>query len=187
MLKARLYHSVERRPKFMLALVWRRELRNCGRRGQFLERSPGTGDEEAFHSSPSAVAAGERGLGGEREPAGERARRPPNEDGAEGGEERNHFGLDEEKFPIGKKRHRLFSHFQDRAATLVMKDLLVAAMDVAKGCEYLEENHFIHRDIAARNCLLTTKAAGEIEGGGRRVMTAAERRAGNAPGGARAR
>ena len=27
------------------------------------------------------------------------------------------------------------------------------------GCEYLEENHFIHRDIAARNCLLTTKRA----------------------------
>jgi serine/threonine protein kinase len=29
--------------------------------------------------------------------------------------------------------------------------------DVALGCQYLEENHFIHRDIAARNCLLTNK------------------------------
>jgi anaplastic lymphoma kinase len=28
---------------------------------------------------------------------------------------------------------------------------------VALGCQYLEENHFIHRDIAARNCLLTNK------------------------------
>jgi hypothetical protein len=36
-----------------------------------------------------------------------------------------------------------------------MRDLLLCAMDVAKGCEYLESNHFIHRDIAARNCLLT--------------------------------
>lgn len=30
-------------------------------------------------------------------------------------------------------------------------------LDVACGCSYLEENHFIHRDIAARNCLLTSK------------------------------
>jgi len=41
-----------------------------------------------------------------------------------------------------------------------MKDLLLGALDVAKGCKYLEENHFIHRDIAARNCLLTTKGPG---------------------------
>ena len=51
---------------------------------------------------------------------------------------------------------------QDRASPLVMKDLLLCAMDVAKGCEYLEGNHFIHRDIAARNCLLTTKSAGRV-------------------------
>ena len=51
---------------------------------------------------------------------------------------------------------------QDRASPLVMKDLLLCAMDVAKGCEYLEGNHFIHRDIAARNCLLTTKASGRV-------------------------
>ena len=30
-------------------------------------------------------------------------------------------------------------------------------IDVASGCRYLEEHHFIHRDIAARNCLLTRK------------------------------
>ena len=52
--------------------------------------------------------------------------------------------------------------FQDRASPLVMKDLLLCAMDVAKGCEYLEGNHFIHRDIAARNCLLTTKSSGRV-------------------------
>ncbi|KAG8201799.1 hypothetical protein JTE90_027282 [Oedothorax gibbosus] len=42
---------------------------------------------------------------------------------------------------------------------LTVTDLLNIAIDVAKGCQYLEENHFIHRDIAARNCLLTSKDA----------------------------
>ncbi|XP_030071232.1 leukocyte tyrosine kinase receptor [Microcaecilia unicolor] len=40
-------------------------------------------------------------------------------------------------------------------STLTMQDLLNMARDIACGCKYLEENHFIHRDIAARNCLLT--------------------------------
>ncbi|XP_061751814.1 tyrosine-protein kinase receptor isoform X1 [Nerophis ophidion] len=38
---------------------------------------------------------------------------------------------------------------------LSMHELLQMARDIARGCRYLEENHFIHRDIAARNCLLT--------------------------------
>ncbi|XP_057714988.1 tyrosine-protein kinase receptor [Corythoichthys intestinalis] len=42
-----------------------------------------------------------------------------------------------------------------RAASLSMHELLQMARDIARGCRYLEENHFIHRDIAARNCLLT--------------------------------
>ncbi|XP_069771594.1 tyrosine-protein kinase receptor [Narcine bancroftii] len=40
-------------------------------------------------------------------------------------------------------------------STLTMLDLLSMAKDIACGCKYLEDNHFIHRDIAARNCLLT--------------------------------
>ncbi|KAK4036254.1 hypothetical protein OUZ56_028317 [Daphnia magna] len=50
----------------------------------------------------------------------------------------------------------------ERPSTLTMRDLLKCALDVAKGCRYLEENHFIHRDIAARNCLLTTKGPGRV-------------------------
>jgi anaplastic lymphoma kinase len=51
---------------------------------------------------------------------------------------------------------------QERPSPLTMKDLLMCAMDVGKGCRYLEQNHFIHRDIAARNCLLTTKGPGRV-------------------------
>ncbi|XP_046399789.1 ALK tyrosine kinase receptor-like isoform X2 [Ischnura elegans] len=50
----------------------------------------------------------------------------------------------------------------DRPSPLTMKDLLNCSLDVAKGCKYMEENHFIHRDIAARNCLLTTKGPGRV-------------------------
>ncbi|XP_051942130.1 tyrosine-protein kinase receptor isoform X1 [Hippocampus zosterae] len=42
-----------------------------------------------------------------------------------------------------------------QAPSLSMHELLQMARDIACGCRYLEENHFIHRDIAARNCLLT--------------------------------
>uniref|UniRef100_A0A8C5GJ39 Tyrosine-protein kinase receptor n=1 Tax=Gouania willdenowi TaxID=441366 RepID=A0A8C5GJ39_GOUWI len=41
-----------------------------------------------------------------------------------------------------------------QTSTLTMRELLQMARDIAYGCRYLEENHFIHRDIAARNCLL---------------------------------
>ncbi|KAM8785000.1 ALK tyrosine kinase receptor [Rhynchonycteris naso] len=43
----------------------------------------------------------------------------------------------------------------NQPSSLAMLDLLHVARDIACGCQYLEENHFIHRDIAARNCLLT--------------------------------
>uniref|UniRef100_A0A4W2ENF6 Tyrosine-protein kinase receptor n=1 Tax=Bos indicus x Bos taurus TaxID=30522 RepID=A0A4W2ENF6_BOBOX len=50
----------------------------------------------------------------------------------------------------------------NQPSSLVMLDLLHVARDIACGCQYLEENHFIHRDIAARNCLLTRPGPGRV-------------------------
>ncbi|XP_073321435.1 LOW QUALITY PROTEIN: ALK tyrosine kinase receptor-like [Pagrus major] len=50
----------------------------------------------------------------------------------------------------------------EHPSSLTMVDLLNVARDIAKGCQYLEENQFIHRDIAARNCLLTCKGPGRM-------------------------
>lgn len=44
----------------------------------------------------------------------------------------------------------------DRPCQLSLDDLLGICIDVAKGCQYLEEMHFVHRDIAARNCLVSS-------------------------------
>ncbi|KAG5882653.1 hypothetical protein JTB14_018342 [Gonioctena quinquepunctata] len=48
----------------------------------------------------------------------------------------------------------------EKPSLLTRKDLVMIAIDVAEGCKYLEEHRFIHRDIAARNSLLTTKGPG---------------------------
>ncbi|XP_076300861.1 anaplastic lymphoma kinase isoform X1 [Lasioglossum baleicum] len=50
----------------------------------------------------------------------------------------------------------------DRSTSLTMLDLITCGYDVAKGCKYMEEARFIHRDIAARNCLLTCKEIGRV-------------------------
>jgi proto-oncogene tyrosine-protein kinase ROS len=39
-------------------------------------------------------------------------------------------------------------------SSLKLIDLVSMCVDVASGCRYLEEMHFVHRDIAARNCLV---------------------------------
>ncbi|XP_014249043.1 proto-oncogene tyrosine-protein kinase ROS [Cimex lectularius] len=40
---------------------------------------------------------------------------------------------------------------------LTLIDLLSMCVDVAKGCCYLEEMHFVHRDLACRNCLVSSR------------------------------
>ncbi|KAG5862764.1 hypothetical protein JTB14_033854 [Gonioctena quinquepunctata] len=51
----------------------------------------------------------------------------------------------------------------EEPSPLTRKDLVMIAIDVAKGCKYLEEHIFIHGDIAARNCLLTTRGPGRCD------------------------
>ncbi|RWS11184.1 proto-oncogene tyrosine-protein kinase ROS-like protein [Dinothrombium tinctorium] len=41
-------------------------------------------------------------------------------------------------------------------SSLTMNDLLNISIDVAKGCKYLEEMHYVHRDLATRNCLVSS-------------------------------
>ncbi|KMQ86597.1 proto-oncogene tyrosine-protein kinase ros, partial [Lasius niger] len=38
---------------------------------------------------------------------------------------------------------------------LRLQDLLAMCEDVARGCRYLEEQRFVHRDLACRNCLIS--------------------------------
>ncbi|XP_052009911.1 proto-oncogene tyrosine-protein kinase ROS isoform X1 [Xyrauchen texanus] len=40
---------------------------------------------------------------------------------------------------------------------LNLTSLLDISLDAAKGCAYLERMHFVHRDIAARNCLVSVR------------------------------
>ena len=67
----------------------------------------------------------------------------------------------QQRFSFSLAVFRFFST-QDRPSPLTMEELLLCANDIAQGCLYLEENHFIHRDIAARNCLLTTRGPGRV-------------------------
>ncbi|KAL5011108.1 hypothetical protein ScPMuIL_013413 [Solemya velum] len=41
-------------------------------------------------------------------------------------------------------------------------DLVKICVHVARGCEYLEDMHFVHRDLAARNCLVSSKDPAEM-------------------------
>ncbi|XP_054270502.1 proto-oncogene tyrosine-protein kinase ROS isoform X2 [Macrosteles quadrilineatus] len=41
-------------------------------------------------------------------------------------------------------------------SSLTLPDLLSMCVDVARGCRYLEEMHFVHRDLACRNCLVSS-------------------------------
>uniref|UniRef100_A0A8C4N8C2 receptor protein-tyrosine kinase n=1 Tax=Eptatretus burgeri TaxID=7764 RepID=A0A8C4N8C2_EPTBU len=65
-------------------------------------------------------------------------------------------------FPPFWGQSLLSSTADGHTSSLTMLDLLTMAKDITLGCRYLEENHFIHRDIAARNCLLTSKGTGRV-------------------------
>ncbi|KAI2654214.1 Proto-oncogene tyrosine-protein kinase ROS [Labeo rohita] len=45
----------------------------------------------------------------------------------------------------------------NRKELLSLNSLLDISLDAATGCAYLEKMHFVHRDIAARNCLVSVR------------------------------
>lgn len=45
---------------------------------------------------------------------------------------------------------------------MTLAEQIQIAIDVGQGCRYLEQQHFIHRDIAGRNCLVTSKGADRV-------------------------
>lgn len=55
-----------------------------------------------------------------------------------------------------------FSYSQYTPESLTLLDLLNMCVDVTKGCRYLEEMHFVHRDLACRNCLVAHRANGRV-------------------------
>ncbi|XP_064539670.1 protein sevenless [Drosophila montana] len=55
---------------------------------------------------------------------------------------------------------------QEALSKLQLPELLSMCLDVANGCSYMEDMHFVHRDLACRNCLVSDGAAI----GGRRIV-----------------
>lgn len=49
-----------------------------------------------------------------------------------------------------------FHCMQGMTSVLTLLDMLTMCVDIASGCRYLEEMHFVHRDLACRNCLVSS-------------------------------
>ncbi|CAD5223843.1 unnamed protein product [Bursaphelenchus okinawaensis] len=51
------------------------------------------------------------------------------------------------------------SHNHTGSIELTFAELISMIVDIGRGCAHLEMHHFVHRDYATRNCLLTAKEA----------------------------
>ncbi|CAD6191818.1 unnamed protein product [Caenorhabditis auriculariae] len=72
--------------------------------------------------------------------------------------DRKPFKLILEYMPGGSLENYLLKHFDEASDSCLLK----FALDAAKGVQYLHENELIHRDVAARNCLLSADQTAKI-------------------------
>ncbi|XP_034140471.1 protein sevenless-like [Drosophila guanche] len=59
---------------------------------------------------------------------------------------------------------------QEEVKGLSLSELLSMCIDVANGCSYLEDMHFVHGDLACRNCLVSEDAEAGHGQGHRRMV-----------------
>ena len=65
----------------------------------------------------------------------------------------------------------LISNSPNEGKYLTQQSFLFIALQIAEGMEYLSSHHYIHRDLASRNCLVGENLVVKISGGCRKISS----------------